>query len=281
MAKGFSGINDITDQTSSRGSEHAPQNSAANSAAKTNEAVHKDFVIYKDCKSMPGLWQSQDNGTSWESEDHVFVLQYRPCSQSKVMEHIVNGGKPIGSLVEKEGGLRYWWILCVYYKPWKGPKGDDRMRWPILIITLEQANLKLFAAMTGKSLAELNCDSDGWDEPVLCAFLPGEHVNIKSIGSLLGIKKSMPSPLPTSEKNRMEEIIKKLFLDVACDYVKPSTKPVKLGNMYNGFAAVYSDKIPPQYRDKSLKKNSPGCLGILLFFPAFALFAMIKWIVCG
>jgi hypothetical protein len=278
MSKGFSGINDISNR-----SERVPEtqsNSVIEVKGEQEQKEKDNFVSFSNAKSMPGLWQSQDKGIAWESEDYIFVFQYKPCKESLVMDHIAKGGKPIGSLAAPSSAdLRYLWVLCVYYKPGKGPKQkNDSLRWPVLIVTLEQANLLLFAKLIGKSLAQLDCDASGWDSPNLCMFTPGGgHLNMGTIKDKWGIKAYSLDSLSSEARKQLETKVIDYFLKTACEHLGLSEQPTRIGNMYNGFCAVYSDKMPPEVKEKILNQStSSGCLGMFLLLPFLGIAALVK-----
>lgn len=282
MSKGFSGISDISNQNTQQ--DQVLQNSEDKVLSQPQQKKEKeDFVSYSNAKSMPGLWQSQDKGIAWESEDFIFVFQYRPCKETQVMEHIAKGGKPIGSLAGSDtDGLRYLWILCAYYKPGKGPKQkNDSLRWPVLILTLEQANHTLFAKLLGQSLSQLDCDASGWDTPALCMFVPGGyHLNMGTIKDKWGIKAYSLDALSSDAKKQLEAKVIDYFLESACQHLGVTKRPTQIGNMYNGFCSVYSDKMPPEVKEKILNQsNSSGCLGAFLLLPFLAIGALIKAVV--
>jgi len=140
--------------------------------------LNDTVISLEKCITIPAFWDSEDSGEAWEWGDYIIILQKNPATMIDFLK-AMQENRPLRPLKGKNRDLRYLFALTLFYKKGRNPSGIDSSR-PAEILTIEQVNVGSYFRTQGKLKPEgIKCDSDGWDEPTFCSFVPNIHFNIR------------------------------------------------------------------------------------------------------
>lgn len=155
-----------------------------------NKNLNSDegFVSLRDNPSMPAMWDSIDEGETWDWGDYVLVLQKRPrilahyiCDLANAKKTELNDSEAINKDIESHNNkLRYLYCLSAFYKENESSLCMVSSR-PAFVLTIEQVNYSSFINEPDMKDVLDECDIDGWATPVFCAFVPKGRFNFGNV----------------------------------------------------------------------------------------------------
>lgn len=126
---------------------------------ENGEKKPSSVISLMDNPSMPALWDSTDEGLTFEWGDYLCILQTAPRGLLEVGAQMGIVSKEMGAAARKrvkEMQFKYWYALFCYWKKGRNPDGFNSAR-PARVYTVESS---LFAP-----------------NPMLCCFMPSGRWN--------------------------------------------------------------------------------------------------------
>lgn len=194
--------------------------------------------------TMPSWYGGEDEGEAWDCGDYIcLLLKHPPFLMDAAMAMVKK--LPRSSIPSSDSkGIRYLYILSMFYKKGRNPAGKDSSK-PAEVMTIEQVNTRILSG--GPAL---------WDEPVLCSFKPSGRWNSE---------RKLPSPVTRDAARTM-------FFDELSRRGLPV--PEKIGTEQDGMAVITGRPA------SSPQRSGSGCMVPLAFMFA-SLIAVCVAICCS
>lgn len=190
-----------------------------------------DLIELSKWPTLPAPWSSADLGETWIWGDFFLFFQKKPKTILEISAEMQGKKRNFTAML-------YHYAMSVFYRLDRNPHGPSHR--PILIASLEQANMDLLADMFGMDDGQQQTRSSGLGPLMLCLFTSESHLNF---GKYTG--------------DTSPQAVRQAFFELLAQELDVSSPPKMIGTMDQAYGHPETG-LPPSTKKKS------GCAPVIL-----------------